>query len=105
MLAGLQNVADALHAVTEDAYAFRASTVAEAAAVRSLKLARRQLELGQGGVVQALQAEQAYQTAETTAAQARAQRMSDAVALFQALGGGWWDKTSGADLGAVAPRR
>ena len=105
VLAGLPNVADALHAVTEDADAFRASTVAEAAAVRSLKLARRQLELGQGGVVQALQAEQAYQTAETTAAQARAQRMTDAVALFQALGGAWWDKESGAGLGPVGNGR
>jgi len=37
-----------------------------------------------------LQAEQAYQQALVSVAQARADRFVDSVALLQALGGGWW---------------
>jgi outer membrane protein TolC len=37
-----------------------------------------------------LAAEQAYQTARIAVIQARASRYLDTVALFQALGGGWW---------------
>jgi NodT family efflux transporter outer membrane factor (OMF) lipoprotein len=39
-----------------------------------------------------LAAEQLYLSAQLTLAQAQANRFSDVVALFQALGGGWWNR-------------
>jgi outer membrane protein TolC len=36
--------------------------------------------------------EQAYQTALQAEVQAQGARYSDTVALFQALGGGWWGR-------------
>ena len=37
-----------------------------------------------------LNADQAYQQARLAQVQAEADRFTDTVALFQALGGGWW---------------
>ena len=39
-----------------------------------------------------LNAEQTWRQAAVTLAQARANRYADTVALFQALGGGWWNR-------------
>ena len=39
-----------------------------------------------------LAAEQTYQTAAVALVKARAQRYADTAALFQALGGGWWNR-------------
>jgi outer membrane protein TolC len=43
--------------------------------------------------LQVLTAEQSYQTAAVALVKARAQRFADTAALFQALGGGWWNRT------------
>jgi outer membrane protein TolC len=40
-----------------------------------------------------LTAEQAYQQAEINLVQAQANRYADTAALFQALGGGWWNRS------------
>jgi outer membrane protein TolC len=40
-----------------------------------------------------LNAEQTYQQAEIALVQAQANRYADTVALFQALGGGWWNRS------------
>jgi outer membrane protein TolC len=39
-----------------------------------------------------LNAQQAYLQATIQVVQARAARLSDTAALFQALGGGWWNR-------------
>jgi outer membrane protein TolC len=52
--------------------------------------------------LQVLSAEQAYQLAVLTQVQAEANRYADTVALFQALGGGWWNR-SDIDTAAGAP--
>jgi outer membrane protein TolC len=39
-----------------------------------------------------IQAELAYQAAVIARVQAQAARFGDAAALFQALGGGWWNR-------------
>jgi outer membrane protein TolC len=39
-----------------------------------------------------LNAEQTYQQARINLVQAQANRFSDTAALFQALGGGWWNR-------------
>jgi outer membrane protein TolC len=43
-------------------------------------------------------AESTYQQAEIALVQAEANRYSDTAALFQALGGGWWNRAKGSAL-------
>ena len=88
----VQNVADVLHAVQSDAAALASAELADRAAARSLAIARQQLALGDISEVAMLNAEQAWRQAEISLAQARASRYADTVALFQALGGGWWNR-------------
>ena len=49
-----------------------------------------------------LAAEQAYQQAVLNLAQAQANRYADTAALFQALGGGWWNRNDLAIAAAAA---
>lgn len=84
-----QNVADTLKAIQADALALRAASTAASAARTSLNIARRQLALGDSSVAALLLNQQAYQQARLNLIQAQANRLSDTVALFQALGGGW----------------
>jgi outer membrane protein TolC len=88
----MQNVADALHALQSDADALRAAVAAERAAGRSLAITRSQLQLGQIAYLALLNAEQTYQQARLALVQAQANRLADTAALFQALGGGWWNR-------------
>lgn len=83
-----QNVADTLRALQADGDALKASADAERAARKTFDLARRQRGLGAISVV----AEQAYKQAELARVQAEANRYSDTAGLFQALGGGWWNR-------------
>ena len=92
VLAAFQNVADTLQGLQADTRALTAASVAQASADESLTITKRQLELGQVSGVAVLNAEQAYQQAVLTLAQARAARYADTVALFEALGGGWWNR-------------
>jgi NodT family efflux transporter outer membrane factor (OMF) lipoprotein len=87
-----QNVADTLRALQADADALKASIAAERAAKKTFDLAQRQRELGSISVVAVLLAEQAYQQAELALVQAEGNRFSDTAGLFQALGGGWWNR-------------
>ena len=87
-----QNVADSLRALESDADALKASAAAERAAKKTFDLAQRQLTLGTISLVAVLNAEQAYNTAALSLIQARANRYADTAALFQALGGGWWNR-------------
>jgi NodT family efflux transporter outer membrane factor (OMF) lipoprotein len=92
VLTAFQNVADVLHAIQSDAEAVKAAVTAEKAASESLAIARRQLELGDISYLALLNAEQTYQQASITLAQALSNRYADTAALFQALGGGWWNR-------------
>lgn len=88
-----QNVADTLRALGADADALKASADAEAAARAAYDLARQQFQLGTISQVALLNAEQTYRQAEIALVQARANRYADTAALFQALGGGWWNSS------------
>ncbi len=90
VLNAFQNVADALQAIYHDGNAMQAANAAESAAGKSLSIARRQLELGDISPMTLLASEQVYQQARLNLVQAQANRLADVVALFQALGGGWW---------------
>lgn len=88
-----QNVADTLRAIQFDAIALQAANHAAIAASTSLTISRRQLELGDSSSVAVLLNEQLYHQAQLNLIQAKTNRLSDTVALFQALGGGWWNRT------------
>lgn len=92
VLAALQNVADTLHALHSDAEALKAAVNAEQAAKVTLDLTRTQMKLGYINGLTSLAAEEAYQQAAVNLVQARALRFGDTAALFQALGGGWWNR-------------
>jgi outer membrane protein TolC len=63
------------------------------AAEASLKVAQAQFQAGGITYVSVLQTEQTYQSARLNLVSAQAARFTDTVALFQALGGGWWNRT------------
>jgi len=88
-----QNVADTLRALQADADALKATAEAEQAAKKTFDLAQRQRVLGTISLVAVLNAEQAYEQAVLARVQAQANRYSDTAGLFQAVGGGWWNRT------------
>ena len=92
VLSAFQDVANALRALQADADALKAEALAEQTARRSLDLAREQFRLGAINNLTLLNAEQAYQSAVINRVKAQATRYSDTAALFQALGGGWWNR-------------
>jgi NodT family efflux transporter outer membrane factor (OMF) lipoprotein len=92
VLAAYQNVADTLHASLSDAAALAADVEAEHSAKVTYDLTRRQMEVGYVNYLALLSAETAYQQTLLTRIQAQAARYGDTIALFQALGGGWWNR-------------
>ncbi len=93
VLAAFQNVADALRALASDADAVKAEAEAERSAKDSLALAQSQYQLGAVNYLTLLNAEHTYQQALINLVAAQASRFSDTAALFQALGGGWWNRS------------
>jgi NodT family efflux transporter outer membrane factor (OMF) lipoprotein len=91
VLTAFENVADALRALQADSRTLRAAIAAEESASRGIDLVRRQVERGQVSLPILLNAEQAYLQTSLARVQAEAARLADTVALFQALGGGWWN--------------
>lgn len=98
VLTAFQNVADALRALDSDASAFKAQADVESLARESLELATRQYELGAVSFLALLDAQRSYQQSRIGLAQAQAARYADTAALFQALGGGWWNREPLADI-------
>jgi NodT family efflux transporter outer membrane factor (OMF) lipoprotein len=92
VLTSFQNVADTLHALEQDADALKAASASADAAKVTLDLTTGQVKAGYAGYLALLSAEQAYQQAVINLAQARANRYADTAALFQSLGGGWWNR-------------
>ncbi|HVZ10199.1 efflux transporter outer membrane subunit [Rhodopila sp.] len=86
-----QNVADALVAIERDAEALQAAVAAQKTADASLSVAQTQYRAGGGTYLNVLTAQQSAFSARLSVTKARATRFSDTVALFQALGGGWWN--------------
>jgi NodT family efflux transporter outer membrane factor (OMF) lipoprotein len=93
VLTAFQNVADTLHALEQDADGLKAAVAARDAAKVTLDLTTKQLQTGYVGYLALLNAEQSYQQAVINVVQAQSNRFADTAALFQALGGGWWNRT------------
>jgi NodT family efflux transporter outer membrane factor (OMF) lipoprotein len=92
VIVAYQNVADTLHASLSDAEALAADVDAENSSKVTYDLMRRQMEAGYVSYLALLSAEAAYNQALLTRVQAQATRYGDTIALFQALGGGWWNR-------------
>jgi NodT family efflux transporter outer membrane factor (OMF) lipoprotein len=92
VITAFENVADTLSALQGDADAVAAETLAQSTAASSLQLVQVQYKSGAASYLQVLSSEQSYQTATLALVKARAQRYADTAALFQALGGGWWNR-------------
>ncbi len=92
VITAFQNVSNALYALQGDADALAAQVNAARAAADSLAMVQAQFKSGAASYVQVLSSEQSYQTAAVALVKARAQRFADTAALFQALGGGWWNR-------------
>jgi NodT family efflux transporter outer membrane factor (OMF) lipoprotein len=110
VVGAVQNVTDSLRALQNDADALRAARDFERAAKISFDLARQQMQTGNANVLLLLNAQQTYLQAVIQVVQARAARLSDTAALYQALGGGWWnrieqppEKTLNVGTGQAAP--
>jgi NodT family efflux transporter outer membrane factor (OMF) lipoprotein len=92
VMTAYQNVADTLQATLSDADALAADVEAENAARVTFELTRRQMQLGYVDSLTLLNAETNYQQALLNRVQAQAARFGDTIALFQSLGGGWWNR-------------
>lgn len=87
----LAQVADALKALEHDAQALQAQSDAKRAAADALSLLQANHRAGLVAYVDVLVANIQLQAASIGWLQALAQRQQDTVALFVALGGGWWN--------------
>jgi NodT family efflux transporter outer membrane factor (OMF) lipoprotein len=94
VITAFQNVADTLYALQSDADGLKAAVAAERAAKLSLDLTLKQQKIGYVNYLALLSAQQAYQQTVIARAQAHASRFADTAALFQALGGGWWNRSN-----------
>jgi NodT family efflux transporter outer membrane factor (OMF) lipoprotein len=92
VITAFQNVADTLNAMQQDGEALKTASAAKDAAAVTLDLAKKQYETGYVNYLGLLNAEQSYQQALINLVQAQANRYADTAALFQALGGGWWNR-------------
>jgi NodT family efflux transporter outer membrane factor (OMF) lipoprotein len=92
VITAFQNVADALHALQTDADGVRVATTAARTADAALGVTREQLRIGQISYLSLLTSEQTDLQAKLALIQAQASRLTDTAALFQALGGGWWNR-------------
>jgi NodT family efflux transporter outer membrane factor (OMF) lipoprotein len=92
LVTAFENVADTLNALQQDADALKATAAAKDAAAVTLDLSKKQYQSGYASYLALLSAEQAYQQALINLVQAQSNRYADTAALFQALGGGWWNR-------------
>ena len=91
VVGAFQNTADALQAIWSDGEALKTAAAADAVSKQSLAIAKRQWEAGQGTALAVLSAEATQRQSRLAVLQARAAQDSDVAALYQALGGGWWN--------------
>ncbi len=93
MLAAFKNVADVLRALQADARMIDAAVAAERSAGQNVSLVRRRVEQGQVNIALLIGAQQAF--ADITCPRRRgSSRLANTAALFQTLGGGWWNGDS-----------
>jgi NodT family efflux transporter outer membrane factor (OMF) lipoprotein len=95
VITAFQNVADTLHTIHSDAEALKAAAKTEQAMKTAANISRSQYKTGYVNYQTVLLAEQNYQQAVINLIQAQTNRLGDTAALYQALGGGWWNRNEG----------
>jgi NodT family efflux transporter outer membrane factor (OMF) lipoprotein len=103
VLTAFANVADSLRALEFDAQALTAVADSYDEARAAAELAQKQFDAGAASFLSLLSAQQQYRQAAVQLVQARADRFADTAALFQALGGGWWNGAPGPAGAQAAP--
>ena len=101
VLSAFEQVADSLKALDHDAEALQAQVQVKHAARETLKLLQANYHAGLVDYLAVLTADVQYHQTKIAYLQAVAQRYQDTVALFVALGGGWWNAQGPTDKGKV----
>jgi NodT family efflux transporter outer membrane factor (OMF) lipoprotein len=102
VLAAFAQVADALKALEHDSEGLQAQVEAQRAAGEALRLTQVNYGAGIAAFSDVLAADVQCHDAQIAYLQAAAQRQQDTVALFAAMGGGWWNARQAA-TGDAAP--
>ncbi len=102
VLTAFEQVADTLAALGHDAEAVRAAEEGRDAARTALALTDANYRVGTADYLSLMTATSQYQAAEIGYLGAVTQRLQDTVALYVALGGGWWNDRAG-HVDDVAP--
>lgn len=92
VLGAFQQVADTLRALDHDAAALAAQDQARSSAAEALHLVQIHYTAGLSTYLEVLVADGQYRQAEIADIEALATRYQDTVALYVALGGGWWNR-------------
>ncbi len=95
VLSAFGQVADTLQALDHDAATLQAQDAALAAAGQALRLVQANYAAGVAAYLDVLNADAQYHQAKINELQALAARYQDTVALYVALGGGWWNRQHG----------
>jgi NodT family efflux transporter outer membrane factor (OMF) lipoprotein len=99
VLSAFAQVADILRALEHDAEAVHAQSQSLSAAEEALTLIQANYDSGTINYLQVLLADNQLHQAKISYLQAQAIRLQDTVALFVAIGGGWWN-VEGKDPGS-----
>ncbi len=91
VLDAFAQVGDCLQALQHDAEALRAQADSQHAAAEALELVQVNYRAGLVAYLEVWSADVQYHQARIDYLQALAQRYQDTVALYVALGGGWWN--------------
>lgn len=97
VLQGLRNVADVLRALESDTRSLASRSAQEEHAEIAYRIAQGRYDDGGMSQQDVLDAERQRLAAALARVQAETDRYADAVALLQALGGGWWNAPPPAD--------
>jgi NodT family efflux transporter outer membrane factor (OMF) lipoprotein len=101
VLTAFKNVADVLAVLQTDGDVVAAQAAAEQASAADLRIVSVQYESGATSFINLLNAQSTLAQTKVALIQAEASRYTDTAALYQALGGGWWNR---ADVSAPKGR-
>jgi NodT family efflux transporter outer membrane factor (OMF) lipoprotein len=103
VLSALQQVADDLRSLDNDADRLKVSQHAVAIASESLNLQQISYAAGKTTVLQLIDAERTFAQAKLTFVTAQVEQYEDTAGLLVALGGGWWNEKSIAGRTVAGP--
>jgi len=92
VLNAFANVANVLTALSLDAETLKTQLYAEQTAEQNLEITMERFQAGAIAYITLLDAQRTYEQARISLVIAQSNRFSDTVALFQSLGGGWWNR-------------